>query len=148
MKKLFVKWSIYLPIIILFIMALNQFRLVYTKDLSPWLGAGFGMFSTTDSISSRYLFLYGKKTSDELHQLAIPKKLEDFAERVRGLPDKYFMAELIRQYHNYVILHDCPDEPLRCSYPNYRLEVWRTNYDAESLKPLLEKISFLDFKSE
>jgi hypothetical protein len=141
-------WLIPLPIIILVILAFNQFRLVHMENLSPWLGAGFGMFSTTDSVASRYLYLYGTTTAGMRRSLAVPDDLEEFAQRVRGLPDRQSMNRLAQQLHEYAAINDCPEEPKRCTYPEYRVEVWRTRYDPETLQPELEQIGGLDFKPE
>jgi hypothetical protein len=55
--------------LLLFIIACTQIYLVSVWSLSPWKGGGFGMFSTIDSPSARFLRLYlidGKK------EIAIP----------------------------------------------------------------------------
>jgi hypothetical protein len=52
-----------LPVLLLLCVALHQLRLVYTTDLSPWSGGGFGMFSTTDAPSDRHLYIYELKPS-------------------------------------------------------------------------------------
>ena len=46
----FLNW---LPLAVLLLVAANHAYLRYVHNLSPWLGAGFGMFSTTDSVSAR-----------------------------------------------------------------------------------------------
>jgi hypothetical protein len=55
--------------LLLVIIACTQIYLVSAKSLSPWKGGGFGMFSTIDSPSARFLRLY---LIDGTKEIAIP----------------------------------------------------------------------------
>ena len=48
-------WAQWLPSLLLVSVALHQVFLVHHTQLSPWLGGGFGMFSTTDVGTARHL---------------------------------------------------------------------------------------------
>ncbi len=148
MKETLNRWLPWLPIALLILLALNQLRLVHTRDLSQWLGAGFGMFSTADSVASRHLFLHGITTTGMHRSLPLPAELDEFAERVRGLPDDQSMREIGQKLDAYLAANDCPDSRQRCTYPIYKIEVWRTLYGPETLRPQLERIGRVEFEPE
>jgi len=148
MKAIFIRWLPWLPVVLLILLALNQLRLVHTRDLSQWLGAGFGMFSTADSVASRYLHLYGITSTGARWNLPLPDELEELAERVRGLPDDQWMREIGTKLDTHLATNDCPDNPQRCTYAKYQIEVWRTLYDPETLQPQLEQIGGVEFEPE
>jgi len=68
-----------LPVALLVAVAACHFWLVQVRGLHPWLGGGFGMFSTADE--RRVLALRGEE------RLEIPEELEDAAERCEALPE-------------------------------------------------------------
>jgi hypothetical protein len=75
----------YLPIALLIFVALSQFILAHTVDLSPWLGGGFGMFSTTDDGVNRELRVFTTGAEGE-EEREIPETLADLEQRARVLP--------------------------------------------------------------
>jgi len=54
------KAILYLPTLLLVAIAVNQLILANFFSLSPWLGGGYGMFSTTDVGSNRHIHIYAK----------------------------------------------------------------------------------------
>ena len=59
------KWLLsYLPIILFVIIAVHHFYWVHYSHLSPWLGGGYGMFSTTDYGPSRYTNVYALRDNN------------------------------------------------------------------------------------
>lgn len=75
----------WLPPALLIAIALNQLRLVYTSDLTPWCGGGFGMFSTTDGRSARHLHAYAMSPGLVL-ELEVPIELGQRAAAALALP--------------------------------------------------------------
>lgn len=47
------RWRVWLPVILLAVVAATQIVLTKTADLSPWKGGGFGMFATLDGSAAR-----------------------------------------------------------------------------------------------
>lgn len=50
-----IKWT---PVVLLIVVAMNQQYLAHFRNLTPWKGGGFGMFSTVDTYTGRTLFVY------------------------------------------------------------------------------------------
>ena len=48
----------YLPVVLLLLISTAQIYFAKAKDLSPWKGGGFGMFSTIDTPDSRAVVAY------------------------------------------------------------------------------------------
>jgi hypothetical protein len=71
-----------LPVALLLAVAAHHFWLVQARSLHPWLGGGFGMFSTVDARSVVALRAGG--ASEE--RIPLPDELEDAAERCEALP--------------------------------------------------------------
>src|SRR5438552_13657048 len=70
---------------LLVIVAAGQAYLARTAGLSPWKGGGFGMFSTVDTPSARFLRAYLLRGSEAIPVL-IPRVLQPLAAEVRTLP--------------------------------------------------------------
>ena len=49
---------VWLPVILLVVVAVNQMRLALTGELTSWKGGGFGMFATTDRPGTRYVHVW------------------------------------------------------------------------------------------
>ena len=113
-----------LPSGLLLAVALNHLVLVSMYDLSAWLGAGFGMFSTLDVGDSRHFHLYAVTPSRE-RELVIPEALEDLEERSLALPTP---ARLRRLGQAMAALDATGGWPVR-------VELWQTRYDPMSMQP-------------
>jgi hypothetical protein len=114
-----------LPVILLLCVALNQLRLVFTQELSPWSGGGFGMFSTTDAATDRHLHAY-ESTPALRRELALPAEFEDDIRRALALPSERqlrSLAELLREELGVP------------STSGLEILVWSNQYAAASLTP-------------
>ncbi|WP_342377170.1 hypothetical protein NVS55_37900 [Myxococcus stipitatus] len=72
------------PALLVLVAAVHLF-LVEAKGLSPWKGGGFGMFSTVDSPSARFLRVYLVEGASEV-QVRLPDRMKDLGYDVRVLP--------------------------------------------------------------
>jgi hypothetical protein len=88
-----------LPVLLLVVIAGVQIVLAVHRDLNPWKGGGFGMFSTVDSPAGRHLEVFasgpGFETRVDLSSVSLAARhraafypsrrhLEDVARRVRA----------------------------------------------------------------
>jgi len=67
------------------VVAIVQMGLARMVDLSPWKGAGFGMFSTVDGVDARFVRVTGMRAGAAI-PLRLPASLELRASRLRTLP--------------------------------------------------------------
>jgi hypothetical protein len=70
-----------------------QFVLAHSFGLSPWKGGGFGMFSTVDSPSARFLRIY-LVTGDQEIAVMLPSQLNAEARAVRTMPLPHALQDL------------------------------------------------------
>ena len=105
------------PVILLLGMVAMHGWLVHEHHLSPWLGAGFGMFSSYDGPSNRTLQVYAHGGGLEW-PVEIPDGPQTLAYRVAAMPSpgrlEAFALELIND----------PDLGLQ-EIEGLRIEVWR-----------------------
>jgi len=122
-----------LPIVLLVAIAFCQLILVFTVDLSPWLGGGFGMFSTMDDGVNRHLRVFVTRAEGKEQEQEIPETLTDLAHRVRVLPSPWRLQEfaktLVREYSNE-----------GRQFSRLRVEVWKTMFEPRSLTPHTRKL--------
>ena len=71
---------------LLLVVAAFHFVMVKTTNLTQWKGAGFGMFSTWDSSTNRWVRAYGIDREGEVGPLDVPKSLRLFERRARSQP--------------------------------------------------------------
>lgn len=129
----------WLPVVLFLGMATCHLYLRYQHDLSPWLGAGFGMFSTTDSVSARQVVVYGLDANGFGRELAIPEELSEEAKRVQALPSTVMLKRFVTKLHAQRLESDCYVIS-GCVFDQYRIEIWRARYDKETLLPDGERI--------
>ena len=129
----------WLPVALFLSMATYHVYLRYQHNLSPWLGAGFGMFSTTDSVSARQVMVYGLDANGFGRELTIPEELSEEAKRVLALPSTGMLNRFASQIHTQRLESDC-FVLSGCVFEKYRIEIWRSNYDRETLLPDGERI--------
>ncbi|QSQ12350.1 hypothetical protein [Myxococcus landrumensis] len=72
------------PALLVLVAAVHLY-LVESKGLSPWKGGGFGMFSTVDSPSARFLRVYLVEGASEV-QVRLPDRMKELGYDVRVLP--------------------------------------------------------------
>ena len=124
----------YLPSILLIAVAINQLILANFFSLSPWLGGGYGMFSTTDVGSNRHLHVYAR-SDGILKELIYPPDLDVLALRTKSFPTtnnlKYFA-------HRIAELED--DK----SISSIEVQVWKSYFKTYALEPSSKM--FLSYK--
>jgi len=96
--------------------AAMHFALVRCCQLHPWLGGGFGMFSTVDE---RRLLAWRIGPEGE-GPLALPYELEDAAERAEALPGERRLRAIAA-----ALAADLPGAQA------VRVEVWETRFGPE-----------------
>jgi hypothetical protein len=117
----------FLPCWLLLGVALSQLWLTQAEGLSPWLGGGFGMFSTTDVGSRRHVHAVARYPGLEL-ELPRPPELADLEERTRALPSEARLRELARAW--------APFAPREYGSPRTLVvQVFGTRFDPVSLVP-------------
>lgn len=79
--------------VLLCVVAAVQLYFVDSRALSRWKGGGFGMFTTVDSPSARFLRVYLISDTGEVPVL-IPRELKKLSQKVRVMPSKERMGEL------------------------------------------------------
>ncbi len=109
-----------IPVVLLLGVAVVQVTLVYTADLSPWKGGGFGMFSTTDDSGRRHVRIF-VTAPDRSEEIAIAPSLEDAADRAAVLPTDHQLARLARRVVEREVRHERPVDVVR-------IEAWRITY--------------------
>ena len=118
-------WTQVLPVVLLLCVALNQLRLVYFHDLSPWSGGGFGMFSTTDAATDRHLHI-DEITPAWRREVEAPYDFEDAVRGVLALPSDAQMQKLAERMVARGLLN---------SGSSVEIQVWANRYDPEDLTP-------------
>ena len=113
-------WRAMVPVALLLAVAGVQLALVYTADLSPWKGGGFGMFSTTDDSGRRHVRIF-VTAPDRSEEVAIAPSLEDAADRAAVLPTDRQLTQLARRVVEREIRHERQVAVVR-------IEAWRITY--------------------
>lgn len=117
-------WARALPVALLVAVGAGQIVLAKAANLTPWLGGGFGMFSTTDSGANRHLYVVGiypglrveLPTADLPGDLTLSARIFPDASRLRAV------AEALAVPH--------PDWG---TPESIEIQVFRTRFDASSL---------------
>ena len=127
-----------LPCTLLILVAGHQLCLVYTQQLTPWLGGGFGMFSTIDDGVNRYLrvTLLGPHGQEPVQ---VPDELDEHRDRVRSLPSARAMqrfAAALAPLYAAEGMH----------FTSIRVEVWRTAYTTTQMRPIDRLIGVTQWK--
>lgn len=126
------RWLPWLAPALLLAVAANQLRLVATEDLSPWLGGGFGMFSTLDQGSNRRIRAFALYGPYE-REIRPATTLGDVERRARVHPTEPNLDRLTLA----LIDSGAVPPPLPAAL---RLEVWRASFDPETLAPRWERL--------
>ena len=135
------KWLLsYFTIILFLAIAAHHFYWVHHAHLSPWLGGGYGMFSTTDYGPSRYIKVYALRDNIIQEEIEIPERLSMLARKVRGLPDDKNILSLALAIENFL-------DTNQHGYPVIRIEVLTSQYDAETLHPTYQRLNAIDYRT-
>jgi len=90
--------------VLLCVVAAVQLYLVDSRSLSRWKGGGFGMFTTVDSPSARFLRVYLISETGEVPVL-IPRKLRKLSHKVRVMPSKERLMKLSEKLREGTWVH-------------------------------------------
>ena len=90
------------------------------------------MFSTSDGGPSRSLRIIGTYEERDF-EMVLPRQLDDLADRAEELPTRAWLERLA-----CAIERDAGEDR---SLDTLRIEVWRTRYDASSLRPSRERLA-------
>ena len=129
----------WLPVLLLLGGVANHLWFVHRQQLSPWLGAGFGMFSTTDVGSTRQVYLTAALADGSDYWVELDELYRDTLLRARGLPSDAWLERLAET--TFEALRDdssvrFPARPLILN-----IEVWRNRYAPETLQPAAELLA-------
>jgi hypothetical protein len=121
------RWLRDLPAVLLVAVACNQVWLAHVDGLSPWLGGGFGMFSTTDTWSRRHLHAWALYPGLR-REVTIPPDAGRLVRRALALPTSTHLRALALALTE-VAERDAgrPDA--------IELQVWAPRFDAMTLAP-------------
>jgi hypothetical protein len=123
----------WLPVMVLLAGAANHFWQVHRHRLSPWLGAGFGMFATTDVGSARQVHLTAVLADGSEYWVEVGEPYRDTLLRARGLPSETRLARLAEAALRALAQEPGPAFPAPPA--RLRVEVWTTVYQAGTLRP-------------
>lgn len=115
----------WLPAALCVLVAAAHGVLVSRVDLSRWLGGGFGMFSTTDSSTSRHVHAYAVARAGGRSEIELPDELDELMRHTRVFPTPSALARLAAAVAR---LPDAEGLPVE-------VEVWQTTYGAVTMAP-------------
>lgn len=133
-----------LPALLLVAVAITQAFAATSGTLSPWLGGGFGMFSTTDSPTRRHLHAVAIRPG-LLQEIEIPDVLEIDVRRALGLPDARRLRVLARELET---IEREQGDPNAAPLEAIAITVYRTHFDRDTLAPSGEPIASLRVAAE
>ena len=117
----------------------NHLWFVHRHQLSPWLGAGFGMFSSTDVGSTRQVYLTAALVDGSDYWVELEEPYRDTLLRARGLPSDAWLARLAAAA--FEVLQDDPSVHFPARPLMLTIEVWRNRYAPETLQPTAERLA-------
>jgi len=135
---------IWLPVLVLLAGAANHCWQVQRHQLSPWLGGGFGMFSTSDVGSARLVVITAVTRGGQEHPVTLGEPLQEIMHRARGLPDRTRLEALALATRD--ALNDAGSGLAGAELAALRIEVWRTWYEPGTLRPQQSPIAREQFE--
>jgi len=130
------KITAYLPTLLLVVIAVSQLLLANFFNLSPWLGGGYGMFSTTDVGSNRHIHIYAK-SEGIIKELIYPKELSDLALRTKSFPTDRNLNKFTRT------IAQIEDDR---SINSIEVQVWKSQYKSKTLHPSSKMLKSVELK--
>ena len=130
------KAILYLPTLLLVAIAVNQLILANFFNLSPWLGGGYGMFSTTDVGSNRHIHIYAK-SEGIIKELIYPKELSDLALRTKSFPTDRNLIVLAQR------ISEIEDDS---ALKSIEVQVWKSQYKSKTLHPSSKMLKSVELK--
>jgi hypothetical protein len=126
-----------LPALLLVCVAITQAIAATRGPLSPWLGGGFGMFSTADSPTRRHLHAVALRPG--LRQdVEIPEALERDLRKALGLPSAGRLRALARELEAIEIEQG---DPHAAPLDAISIVVYRLRFDRDTLAPSGEPLA-------
>ena len=117
--------SVFVPPVLLVVVAACQIGLAKTAGLTAWKGGGFGMFSTLDHGAHRGIDVV-IEAADRSEAQDIPPSLEELAARAAAYPSDWLLRRLAE---GIVARERRYDRPVTV----VKLTVWRTDFDPRTL---------------
>lgn len=114
------------PALLLCLVAVVHLQLTRLAGMAPWKGGGFGMFSTTDSGTSRKIGIR-VSTGDQDRLIPLSSELGGGFYPAAILPTKGRLRQLARQVASV--------ESRGAAVTRVHIAVWRVTYDPVSLTP-------------
>ncbi len=114
-------WRVWLPAILLIVVAVAQIILAKTADLSPWKGGGFGMFATIDGTAFRHMRIV-VEAPGRSEQLDIAPSQEIITARSALFPSERFLLKTAKAVAARERRYERPVETVT-------IEVWRADYN-------------------
>jgi hypothetical protein len=133
-------WRALLPPGLLLLAAGVQIGLATGAELTPWLGGGFGMFSTTDSPGARHVHVFALTPGVE-RELSLMSVDREVLRRAGAFPIDMHLVALARAFASAPI----PDGAGAARA--IRVQVWRTRFDTRTLTPASELICQRDLET-
>lgn len=143
MKNSFAKLLGWLPCFILLVVAANHFILTNTQHLSPWLGGGFGMFASTDVGPSRRIEVTAISKNGDETPVTLKRRYKDLKHKARALPNSNLLDALAQAAWKQLNKNTIDEK--KPPITSIRIEVWKTHFDAKSLRPQQTKIALKTF---
>lgn len=123
----------WLPVALLLVGVSNHLWQVQRHQLSPWLGAGFGMFATTDVGSARQVYLTAVLVDGREQEITLGDPYRDTLKRARGLPSESWLGRLAEA--TFRALDSAADMEFSAPPVALRVEIWRVSYRPSTLEP-------------
>jgi hypothetical protein len=123
----------WLPVALLLVGVGNHLWQVQRHRLSPWLGAGFGMFATTDVGSARQVYLTAVLADGREQEITLGEPYRDTLKRARGLPSESWLRRLAEA--TFQALDSVSDAEFSAPAVALRVEIWRVSYRPSTLEP-------------
>jgi hypothetical protein len=128
-----------LPAWLLVFVAAAQVIAAKAGPLSPWLGGGFGMFSTTDAPSRRHLHAVALREGLR-EELELPEELTLAVRKAKSFPSERRLRALARELEAHVRANG---DPYAAPLEAIAITVYRVRFDRDTLAPSGEPIASL-----
>ncbi len=120
------RWLGLVPVAALVLFALLQITLAGTRDLTPWKGGGFGMFSTVDQPRIRFVRVFVELRDGQMLFIPPSPATREARLRAASYPVESTMQALAQTMLERVRANG--EDPV-----GVRLVYWKREFDAETL---------------
>ena len=115
----------YLPALLLAAISINQLILANFFNLSPWLGGGYGMFSTSDVGNNRHIHVYARSESI-IKEIILPSEMNYLALKIQSFPTESnlnFLAKTVAK------------QEADNTVDSIEIQVWKSYFKPYTLEP-------------